>query len=247
MHHCPHVIPFRVINGQREGHRKINTNETETLVALMMACMEQPEYENKTFGAISLLGDDQAKLIQQIILKRIDPRVIEERKILCGNASHFQGDERDVIFLSMVDSNEGDGPLRFTGEGVDQSTKQRYNVAVSRARDQLWVIHSLDYSKDLKPGDIRRDLLEYCDNPRAFWQSVQVAKAKAESPFEEAVASSLIAAGFHITQQWEVGSYRIDIVVQYKGKKIAIECDGELFHSGVEKVREDMERQTILE
>lgn len=243
----PHVIPFRVINGQREGHRKINTNETETLVALMMACMEQPEYENKTFGAISLLGDDQAKLIQQIILKRIDPRVIEERKILCGNASHFQGDERDVIFLSMVDSNEGDGPLRFTGEGVDQSTKQRYNVAVSRARDQLWVIHSLDYSKDLKPGDIRRDLLEYCDNPRAFWQSVQVAKAKAESPFEEAVASSLIAAGFHITQQWEVGSYRIDIVVQYKGKKIAIECDGELSHSGEEKVREDMERQTILE
>ena len=120
----------------------------------------KPEYELKTFGVISLLGDDQARLIQQIIFNKIEPNVIEERRILCGNASHFQGDERDVMFLSMVDSNEGDGPLRLSGEGVDQSTKQRYNVAASRARDQLWVVHSLDYSKDLKPGDIRRDLLE---------------------------------------------------------------------------------------
>jgi hypothetical protein len=37
------------------------------------------------------------------------------------------------------------------------------------------------------------------------------------------------------------------MVVQYKGKKIAVECDGEQYHSGEEKVRADMERQTILE
>lgn len=243
----PPVIDYRVMNGQREGHRKINIQEAESVVSLMMACMEQPEYERKTFGAISLLGDDQAKLIQQLIFKRIDPSVIEERRILCGNASHFQGDERNVIFLSMVDSNEGDGPLRFSGEGVDQSTKQRYNVAASRAKDQLWVIHSIDYSKDLKPGDIRRDLLEYCDNPQSFSRVVEAVEAQAESPFEEAVGKSLVAAGYHITQQWEVGTYRIDIVVQYNGKKIAVECDGEQYHSGDEKVRADMERQTILE
>lgn len=243
----PHVISYRVMNGQRNGRSKINYPEAESVVSLMIACMEQPEYERKTFGVISLLGDDQAKLIQEIILKRIEPSVIEERRILCGNASHFQGDERDVIFLTMVDSNEGDGPLRFTGEGVDQSTKQRYNVAASRAKDQLWVIHSLDYSKDLKPGDIRRDLLEYCDNPQAFSRLVEVIETKAESPFEEAVGKSLVAAGYNITQQWEVGAYRIDIVVQYNGKKIGVECDGEQYHSGDDKIRSDMERQTILE
>ena len=37
------------------------------------------------------------------------------------------------------------------------------------------------------------------------------------------------------------------MVVIYKDKKIAIECDGERYHSGAEKIREDMERQTILE
>jgi len=243
----PPVVSYRAYNGKREGHRKINTQEAETIVALMLACIEQPKYANKTFGVISLLGDDQAKLIQQLILRIIEPDVIEERRILCGNASHFQGDERDVVFLSMVDSNEGDSPFRFTGEGMDQSTKQRYNVAVSRARDQLWVVHSLDYSKDLKPGDIRRDLLEYCENPKVVLRSNKIIDANAESPFEEAVGKSLVAAGYHVTPQWEVGAYRIDIVVQYNGKKIAIECDGEKYHSGEEKIREDMVRQTILE
>lgn len=243
----PPLVNYRVMNGQREGRRKINVQEAEYLVSLMVACMKQPEYDRKTFGAISLLGEDQAKLIQQIIFERLEPSVIQERRILCGNASHFQGDERDVIFLSMVDSNEGDGPLKLSGEGADQSTKQRYNVAASRAKDQLWIIHSLDYSKDLKSGDIRRDLLEYSDNPKAFSNLADTIEAKSESPFEEAIGKSLVAAGYHITQQWEVGAYRIDMVVQYKGKKIAIECDGEQYHSGDEKIRADMERQTILE
>ena len=71
----------------------------------MMACMEQKEYEGETFGAISLLGQDQVKLIDRLLFEHVDIAVREKRQILCGDASNFQGDERDVIFLSMVDSN----------------------------------------------------------------------------------------------------------------------------------------------
>ena len=56
-----------------------------------------------------------------------------------------------------------------------------------------------------------------------------------------------MARDYNIIQQWPVGSYRIDMVAQYNGHKVAIECDGERWHSGEEKIREDMERQTILE
>lgn len=243
----PPIVNFRVDDGRREGRQKINTKEAETIVALMMACIEQKEYEGMTFGAISLLGDEQAQKIQQIILQRIDLAVIEQRRILCGNASHFQGDERDIVFLSLVDHNEDDGQLTMAGEGADQSRKQRYNVAASRAKDQLWVVHSLDYTRDLKNGDLRRDLLEYADNPKAFAQLIAKVKAEAESPFEEAVAKALVASGYNLVQQWEVGAYRIDMVVLYKNNSVAIECDGESFHSGDEKIRADMERQAILE
>lgn len=242
----PATISYRVKNGIRNG-RKVNQKEAETVVALMLACMEFEEYNSMTFGAISLLGDEQAKYIQALALKKISPLDYEKRRILCGNASHFQGDERDVIFISLVDNNEKEGPLRLTNEGQGKSTKQRYNVAVSRAKNQLWVVHSLDVLSDLKPGDMRRDLIEYVTNPTAFEEQTRLITAKADSPFEVSVAKALVLNGYHIVQQWKVGSYSIDMVALFGGKKIAIECDGELYHSGDEKIRQDMERQTILE
>lgn len=241
----PAVVNYRV-NGKRTG--KINKIEAETIISQIKACLNLEEYNGKTFGVISLLGDEQAKLIQSLMFKYIDPRDIENRKILIGNASNFQGDERDVIFLSMVDSgNEDGGPLPFVGVGVEEATKKRYNVAASRAKDQLWVINSLDSSIDLKPGDMRKRLLDYATNPNAFAMKEEEIKRKADSVFEVQVSNKLISEGYHIIQQYPVGAYRLDIVVLCENKKVVIECDGERYHSGEEKIREDMQRQAILE
>ena len=240
----PSVVAYRT-NGTRV--KKINLKEAQTVVALLLACLEMPEYDEKTFGVISLLGDEQAKLIQNVLIEKLNPSVLEERRILCGNASNFQGDERDVIFLTLVDSNDSDGPLRKFSEGPDGANKKRYNVAASRARDQMWVVHSLDPSKDLQSGDLRKELLDYVANPAAFAEVATEIEAHAESPFEEVVGKTLVAKGYSIIQQWQVGAYRIDMGVVDGNKKVAIECDGERYHSGEEKIREDMERQTILE
>lgn len=105
----PAVVNYRVADGQRLNN-KTNPNEARTIVALMQACIQQPEYAGKTFGAISLLGDEQVRELQRLIEEKIDHKDLVERNILCGNASHFQGDERDVIFLSVVDSVTADNP-----------------------------------------------------------------------------------------------------------------------------------------
>ena len=242
----PAVVNFRVANGYRETN-KTNPNEAKTIVALMKSCMMQPEYDGKTFGVISLLGDEQVKIIQKEIYQNIEPNICEERHILCGNASNFQGDERDVIFLSMVDSAKGNGPVSKMGFGTDDTYRKRYNVAVSRARDQLWVVHSFDATNDLKNGDIRKMLLDYAANPQMIDKSNAAIDATADSPFESSVAKYLTMRGYHLVQQWKVGAYRLDIVAVCGNGKVAIECDGERFHSGEDKIREDMERQTILE
>lgn len=244
------MIPFRV-SGIRKGRSKINVEEANAIVALIKACMEHAEYEDKSFGVISMLGDEQAKLIERKLMEAISPVEYEKHKILCGNASNFQGDERDVIFLSLVDSNESDGPLAMAsgdGEGANgKAMKQRYNVAVSRARDQIWVVHSLDYTADLKQGDMRRKLLEYVSNPQAYAQRAVAIDKASDSQFEAEVAKALVARGYHVVQQWKAGAYEIDMVVIFENKRIAIECDGERWHSGEEKILEDMERQSILE
>lgn len=242
----PAVVSYRAENGKRQEN-KTNPVEAKTVIALMKSCMEQPEYAGKTFGIISLLGVEQVKVLQSLVEKEVDPKEIVNRKILCGNSAQFQGDERNVIFLSVVDSGNENGPLNLQGYGVDDAYRKRYNVAASRARDQLWVVHSLAPESDLKPGDIRKTLLDYANNPKAIGYTIAEVEKKSESPFEQSVASSLVSRGFHIVQQWPVGGYRLDMVVFSGEKKIVIECDGERWHSGEDKVREDMERQTILE
>ena len=213
----------------------------------MQACMEQPEYAGKTFGVISLLGDDQVKVLQAEIDRSIDAKTCATRQILCGNSSNFQGDERDVIFLSLVDCANGEGPVNKQGFGTEDATKKRYNVAASRARDQLWVVNSLDPDTDLKFGDIRKRLIQYAIDPSIIDLKMQQIEQQAESPFEEAVAKYLSVRGYHLVQQWKVGAYRLDMVAVCGQKMVAIECDGERWHSGEAKIREDMERQTILE
>lgn len=246
----PAVINYRVA-GHRAEYRKVNEVEADTIVALIQAMLETKQYSDKTIGVISLNGEEQAKLIQKKLVSKLNLTVYQKHKLLCGSSAQFQGDERDVMLLSMVDSNDDhNGPLRKRGLADNQPGKdlrKRYNVAVSRAKDQLWVVNSLDYANDLQEGDVRKELLEYADNPQAYAIDLEQIKAKAESPFEEEVAKALSARGYNLIQQWPVGAYRIDMVAVDGNHKAAIECDGERWHSSEEQIRNDMERQTILE
>lgn len=242
----PAVINYRV-DGERESDGKVNEVEAKTIVSLIMACLEEDIYEKATFGVISLLGKEQVDFIQNLLVEKVGNGLIEKHEILCGDPSHFQGDEKDIIFLSMVDSNKNsEVPLKLKSEGKENENKKRYNVATSRAKDQLWLVHSLDARKDLKTGDIRRELIEFTENPRSFMIEEEV-KSKSDSIFEEEVAKYLLARDYNLYQQWEVGAYRLDMVVSCGENRVAIECDGERWHSSEEQIKNDMERQEILE
>jgi hypothetical protein len=240
----PAVINYKV-SGLRDSSKKINLEEAKCIASLIAACIERDEYKDSTFGVISLLGTEQAKVIKDILLDKIDNIKYEHHKITCGEPPNFQGDERDVLFLSMVDSNDRESPLNMMN--ADGDRKRRYNVAVSRAKNQVWLIHSLDISKDLKEGDIRRKLIEYSMNPNSYTQKLEQIKKMSDSLFEQEICQILVAKGYNIIQQFPVSSFRIDMVACYGNKKVAIECDGEKYHSGEDKIREDMERQNIIE
>lgn len=230
------------VAGSREGSQKRNFREAEEIVAVFAACLEQPEYQGKTFGAISMLGDEQAKVIRELAVQRLGISVLEERQFLCGNPARFQGDERDIIFLSLVDSAEDGSPMRLLSEGHNGSTSKRYNVAASRARDQLWIFHSMEV-EDLKPGDIRRGLIEYAQNP--VWEIVQ--NEAEESSLATAVYRELVRYGYHVEKHFAAGAYTIDMVVLGQGQKVAIDCDGEHWVSSIQQAAEERCQQAVLE
>ena len=241
----PAIIDYKV-NGRRDEKSKINRVEAETIVSLIEACLAMKEYKNSTFGVISLLGDEQAELIQDLIVKRIPATEIENHKILCGNSASFQGDERDIMFISLVDSSEENKSLRLVGEGVEGAIRKRYNVAISRAKDQLWIVHSID-KNNLKEGDLRKELFEYIDSLKENVFDKTAIENITASDFENEVARHLLEKNYTIKQKWRVGSYDIDMVAIYDDKKIAIECDGKTLNHTEEEVIANLEEQEILE
>ena len=241
----PAIIDYKV-NGKRDEKSKINRVEAETIVSLIEACLAMKEYKNSTFGVISLLGDEQAELIQDLIVKRIPATEIENHKILCGNSASFQGDERDIMFISLVDSSEENKSLRLVGEGVEGAIRKRYNVAISRAKDQLWIVHSID-KNTLKEGDLRKELFDYIDSLKENNFEKTSIENTTISDFENEVARHLLEKNYTIKQKWRVGSYDIDMVAIYDDKKIAIECDGKTLNHTEEEVIANLEEQEILE
>ena len=241
----PAIIDYKV-NGRRDEKSKINRVEAETIVSLIEACLAMKEYKNSTFGVISLLGDEQAELIQDLIVKRIPATEIENHKILCGNSASFQGDERDIMFISLVDSSEENKSLRLVGEGVEGAIRKRYNVAISRAKDQLWIVHSID-KNSLKERDLRKELFEYIDSLKENAFDKTAIENITASDFENEVARHLLEKNYTIKQKWRVGSYDIDMVAIYDDKKIAIECDGKTLNHTEEEVIANLEEQEILE
>lgn len=237
----PALVAYRV-DGARDGDK--NLAEARAIASLIKAAIEQPEYAGKTFGAITLLSKvAQAETIDKLLRQTLDPVEYEARRIVCGVPAQFQGDERDVVFLSMVDSLQAGGALRLK---QDDRYQKRYNVAASRAKDQLWVVHSLDHEADLKPGDLRRRLIEHALDPNALLAGLDDAPAQPQAEFAAQVMQRLVAAGYRVVPQWQAGAYRIGLVVAGGGGKLAIECDGDRWHP-VEQIPEDMAQQAILE
>ena len=279
------LIPLRQYGAERiepvrtefikEGYRKgssddiVNPPEAEAIVSKIAECAEDPAYTGKTFGVISLMGSSQAELITTLLLGKngIGAQEMEKRRLVCGRPYDFQGDERDVMFLSMVDAPQDGQPMRMIR---DADTQRRFNVAASRARDQLWLFHSASLN-DLRPGCLRFRLLEYCLDPKvdqskkigettiaelrlmACNSSLRQTKRNGdripgtpfESWFEVDVFLKIIDRGYRVLPQYEVAGYRIDLVVEGLRGRLAVECDGDEWH-GPDKYESDMARQRDL-
>jgi len=242
----PHVLAYPVIGSSRDG--KVNREEAKVVSSLIAAALEQAEYQTNEFGSpssigvVSLVGEEQALEIDRLLRTYLAPDVYERHRLLCGTSAQFQGDERDVVFLSVVDA-PASGALYLRDQ---QMFKQRYNVAASRARDQMWVVHSLDPQTDLQPGDLRRRLIEHAQAPELLARSFDNQDSNVQSALERDVMKRLVQAGYHVIPRWKVGSMSIDLVVEGNGKRLAIECDGDS-DLPPEKLRDDIERQSMLE
>jgi hypothetical protein len=245
--------PIRAVNvgGTVEGTtNKVNAVEVEAVVEQLEKCLADPRYDGKTFGVISLLGAAQAKAIERRLLDRIPPEDWAARKLQCGDSADFQGAERDVMFLSMV-ASASDRLMPLTREMY----VQRYNVAASRARDQMWVFHSVPLSALGNPEDMRFQLLDHCYGVMAAQDDIGMLTAPVptdvrvepfDSLFEQRVAHRLVTLGYGVVPAHSVERLRLSLLVVGAQSRLAVLCEGDTWQ-GAPAYERDLATQRDLE
>lgn len=241
----PPLCDVYIPNAKRQG--KTNVAEAQWIVDEIARLIIQPEHVQRDIGIISLLGGEQADLIGRMLVEdeRIGPEKIKERRIIFGDARTMQGQERSVVFLSMVATSSD------VRSQAAKSDHQRVNVAMSRARDRLYLVRSVQ-GKDLKDADIKSKILHHFRDPMPDGRPYSPDDAgdladKCDSGFEREVLNRLLASNYRVQPQVSAGAFSIDLVVDgEEDRRLAIELDGDQFH-GADVWERDMSRQAALE
>ena len=252
-----------VEDGIYENHR--NRVEAQAVVDAVFVFVADHGNWNKSLAVVAM-NQSQRDLLDEMLddaatknrdLRRfinkwertLDPFTVK-------NLEMVQGDERDVIFISTVfgPPSRGATVAQTFGPLAQAGGERRLNVLFTRARYRVDVFSSMS-ANDIRPGPganrgpyILRDYLMYAATGQLHG-GVDTGRAM-ESPFEEHVAGRLAAAGYEITPQVGVASYRIDLGVRHDdylhGYLLGVECDGATYHSAPSVRDRDRLRETVL-
>lgn len=220
---------------------------------------------HRTVGVVAI-NSQQAELLNEnwLRLLREHPDVEaliaelpESEPFFIKNLENVQGDERDVIFISLTYGQDSKGHVyqRF-GPINQQNGWRRLNVLFSRARENMVVFSSMR-SDQITPshGNLGatalKQFLGYCERGGRFETSAISTSRDPDSAFEIEVIGALEKRGFECVPQVGVAGFFIDIGIKDPESEgdylIGIECDGATYHSAKSARDRDFLRQAILE
>ena len=219
-------------------HSKNQSNEAEAkrVIELLLELMDEPRHDKRSMGVVTL-AKDQAKLINRLIDEHIPSHEIGRCRLRCGEPAEFQGDERDIMILSIGAAPRGDKALAY-GFG-NEASQRRLNVGLTRAQDLLIVVHSANVK--YRPDDPRLRVLAHLNDlisekPR----SVRATSVEVD------LADDLIGEGLNATAGYPVGSERLSVGVTTAAGVFGIEIDDDAPFDSGEWLRA-RERQEVLE
>lgn len=261
---------------------KIVHKEIQEIKKFLQRILKDDQYANKSIGVVSLgtvNHTEKLKDLKEDLANEFGKEKIDKHKLIIEDSPKFQGDERDVMIVSLgvaldfqkLKDNQNAKPRAIISS---QDEFKKINVALSRAKEQMILFHSVK-SEHLQSSDFRNRILTFFNDEVKPIAPLQIDDYNIErfrhnvpepfdSWFEYDITKSLIESGYsYIQSQYNVKdselfynhklgkqvyiNFKIDLVIHNNGKMIAIECDGDPFHSLPEDVAYDIERQEFLE
>lgn len=237
--------------------------EVEKVVDLILDhARRHPE---ESLGVIAF-GSHHANNIEEELRRRLsneNDQSLDEFFALARNEPFFvkniervQGDERDVIILSVGYHKAANGtlPYRF-GPLNQEGGERRLNVAITRAKSRIHLVaafshHDMDPERSTARGvELLRQYLEFAaSGATSMGSSLSGAPLNA---FELNIKRQLEKRGIPVTPQYGVAGYRLDFACSHPEQPgrmvLAIEADGATYHSTPTARDRDRLRQQVLE
>ena len=253
-------IRYRKIDGTFDKGR--NAVEAEAVAA--EALRHMVERPGESLGIVAM-NRDQADLIQDLIIRLADEEgvdlpALERRReaYFVKNLENVQGDERDVMLISMTYGPATPGGVVARNFGPINQTggERRLNVLFSRARKRMAIFTSTedtDILADAQVSQGTRVLKAFLRYARTgLLEEVRVGTGREpDSPFEVEVAEALRRRGYETVAQVGAAGFFIDLAVRGPKKPdgfvLGVECDGASYHSGRCARDRDRLRQQRLE
>jgi len=196
------------------------------------------------------------------VLRRADPacepffRSHPEEPFFVKNLENVQGDERDVIFISVGYGRTAEGKISMSfGPLNADGGERRLNVLITRAKKRCEVFTNLraddiDLERTKARGvQVLKRFLKYADTGSLDLPAPS--EREVGSAFEEAVASRLRGLGYRVDHQVGTGGFFIDLAIvddDAPGRYLlGLECDGATYHSARSARDRDRLRQEVLE
>lgn len=249
-----------VVDGIYEG-KGTNSKEAAAVVAAVVKHAEEHPHRSLCVGTFSLA---QQLRIQDLLDRErqsnsnLDAFLALDRPepFFVKNLESIQGDERDVVFLSVTYGRTAAGKIGYNlGPLSQQSGWRRLNVLTTRAREKMRVFSSMrademSVSDHMRGAVLLRDFLKYAETGVLVAGPIATAMATTESPFEQEVFRALTDHGVQLIPQVGVAGYRIDFGVvdaDVDGRFVCgIECDGAAYHSAETARDRDRLREQVL-
>ena len=245
-----------------------NTKEAKHVVKLLKELLHAAP--SKTYGVITF-NFKQRELIEDLLdeeaatdaafakalataRSRTDNE--EDVSLFVKNIENVQGDERDVIIFSVAYGKDNTGKLRHQfGPLNGVYGRNRLNVAVTRAREAIHVVASIEptdlhYSGTFEGPKQLQEYLAYCKRV-SLGDAPALRAQENNDAFVNAVADALRALGHKVTVPVGAYGYTIDIGVEYPKKRgtfiVGIECETAAYHALKGAKERDIYRQSVLE
>jgi very-short-patch-repair endonuclease/DNA polymerase III delta prime subunit len=254
LEHLPHAVYDR-------GNTRTNKEEAKAVAQAVLSHARNTPHLTLGVAAFSVAQRDLIE-VEVEMLRRVHPEAETffsrhpHEPFFVKNLENIQGDERDVMFISVgYGRNEAGKIAKNFGPLLREGGERRLNVLITRAKLSMRVFCNFtadDLELDAKDKHGVRALksfLRYAQTRR-----LEVARETgnaADSPFETEVLLALRERGYEIEPQVGTAGYFIDLAVKDPERPgrylLAVECDGAAYHSAKSARDRDRLRQGVLE